>query len=136
MNEFFEYEDIIDVEYHKSANHHPMSLHDRAAQFSPFAALTGHEAVIEETGRLTSAKKELDDNEKEKLDNKLAAVYEKIEEKPLIKVTYFVSDEKKAGGEYRSICGKVKKIDYNKRVIIIDDGKMIFVDDIIDINIL
>lgn len=136
MNELFEYEDIIDVVYHKSENHPHMSLHDRAAQFSPFAALTGHDAVIEETGRLTSGKKELDDNEKEKLDNKLAVVYEKIAENPDIEVTYFVSDEKKSGGEYRSICGKVKKIDYNNRVIIIDNGKMIAVDDIIDLNIL
>jgi hypothetical protein len=111
-----------------------MSAHDRAAQFSPFAALTGYEAAVAETARLTDKKVELDDYEKEALNERLRIIQEHIGEKPEVCFTYFVPDKKKAGGAYVDTTGTVKKIDDYSRLVILCDGTRIPIDEIINIE--
>jgi hypothetical protein len=104
-----------------------MSMHDRAAQFSPFAALTGYDAAIEETARLTDRQTELAESSKEALDKKIRAVQDVIDTMPEVTVTFFEPDLRKAGGAYRTISGRVKKIDeYNKALIFQDDSVIHF----------
>ena len=115
------YDDIINLPHHVSKNHPQMSLMNRAAQFSPFAALTGHSAVIQETARLTDSFVELDEDRKEQLNEQLQLIKENLELKPEIEVTYFEPDTKKDGGSYITTCGRIKKIDeYNHRIIFTD----------------
>lgn len=124
------YDDIINLPRHISKTRPPMEIKDRAAQFLPFAALTGHDAAIKETSRLTEGKVELDEYIKEVLNYKLQILAEKIKEGPKIKITYFVPDEKKDGGVYVESNGRVKKIDKYKMVINMTDGTLIPIDDI------
>lgn len=128
------YEDIIDLPHHVSKTRPQMSMLDRAAQFSPFAALTGYDAAIKETGRLTDEKQELDDDTKAVLDMKQAYLMEMIDEQPEISVTYFLPDTKKAGGAYATVTGKLKRFDEYERLLILTDGKKIPMDDIADIE--
>ncbi len=115
------YDDIIDLPHQVSARHPQMPLADRAAQFSSFAALTGHEAAIQETARLTDAFVELDEDRKEELDEQLRLIKERQSQRPEIEVTCFRPDGKKAGGTYETIRGRVKKVDeYNRRVLLTD----------------
>ena len=111
-----------------------MALSDRAAQFSPFAALTGHEDSIRETARRTEAFLELDEDKKEQLDEKMHVLQEYFSEKPEILVTYFVPDEKKAGGAYVTVTGNLKRIDEYERLLILTNGKKIPMDEIVDIE--
>lgn len=107
---------------------------DRAAQFSPFAALTGYGEVIKETARLTDRKPELSESEKAELDYKLQMACDYPGEKPALTITYFVQDQRKAGGSYHTISGQIKKIDdYQKQVILMDKTR-IDVDCILDID--
>lgn len=128
------YDDIINLPYRKSTKHPHMSLEARSAQFAPYAALTGYEDVIEETSRLTSDRKEIDENIKTMLDMKLQIIYEKISTKPVVTFTYFVPDTKKDGGTYVTVTGKVKKIDEYKQIIVLEDGREIPILDIVDIT--
>lgn len=128
------YEDIINLPHHVSKTRPQMSMLDRAAQFSPFAALTGYDAAIKETGRLTDEKQELDDDTKAALDMKQAYLMEMIDEQPEISVTYFLPDTKKAGGAYATVTGKLKRFDEYERLLILTDGKKILMDDIADIE--
>ena len=105
------YDDIIHLPHHVSTAHPPMPAADRAAQFSPFAALAGHEAAIRETARLTDERAELDENAKAVLDEKLRMIQEMLPAHPEITVTYFQPDAKKSGGAYVSVTGRVKKLD-------------------------
>lgn len=130
------YEDIINMEYKKSAKHPHMSLYDRAAQFSPFAALTGHDAAIEETARLTDSKIELDECEKTLIDEKLQNVAYRLNFDPEISVTYFLKDMKKSGGAYFTHTGTVKRIDEIERLVVFVDKMQIPIDDILEIEIL
>ena len=91
------YADIIDLPHHVSRNHPQMSMHDRAAQFAPFAALTGYETEVGETARLTAVKRELDEQEAEELNRQLAAIISHLSEHPEVTVEYFVPDDRKAG---------------------------------------
>ena len=109
--ETHKYDDIIHLPHHVSTKHPQMALSDRAAQFSPFAALTGHEDSIRETARRTEAFLELDEDKKEQLDEKMHVLQEYFSEKPEIMVTYFVPDEKKAGGAYVTHRGRIRKIE-------------------------
>ena len=110
------YDDIINLPHHVSKNHPQMSLHDRAAQFSPFAALTGHKAAINETARLTDEKQILSEDVIAKLNEQLNLIKENIGT-----ITYFVPDDRKSGGAYISNTGVVKKInEYNHTVILTD----------------
>lgn len=116
------YDDIINLPHHVSAIHPQMSLADRAAQFSPFAALTGHEEAIQETARLTEEFAELEEDRKEQINERLCRLKEKQTGRPKIAVTYFQEDERKSGGSYVTVYGQVKRIDEYERQVILADG--------------
>ncbi len=124
------YEDIIRLAHHVSVSHPQMPVSERAAQFSPFAALSGYEAAIRETGRLTEARIELDEDMAAELDDKLRTLQEQMEEQPEVSVTYFLPDEKKAGGAYVTVTGRIRKIDRYKGTIIMRDGTNIPIRDV------
>lgn len=128
------YDDIIDLPHPTSTKHPRMPLADRAAQFSPFAALTGHDAAIRETARLTDRRVELDEDEKETLDRKLSVLADRLAERPVVVITYFEPDEKKAGGSYEETVGPVRKIDDFKRTVVLEDGHSISIDEIYEIE--
>lgn len=129
-----EYDDIITLPHHVSKNHPPMPMMNRAAQFAPFAALTGYDAVIQETGRLTDDFIELDEYKKELLSRKTAELIEKIHEHPMITITFFKPDERKAGGSYSTVSGKLKKVDEFQRLLIFEDGTVIPFNSIFEIR--
>lgn len=128
------YADIIDLPHHVSVTRRHMSIKDRAAQFSAFAALTGYGDEIKETARLTDDKREMDETELEELSLKLAMILARADEKPYITVTYFSSDQKKSGGVYKTVTGNLKKVDEIERTLTLTDGDIIRLDDIIDIE--
>lgn len=122
------YDDIISLPHPVSGSHPPMPVAERAAQFSPFAALTGFEDAIRETGRLTDSKVELDEDARELLDEKLKRLRRlqaESGEMPWAAVTYFRPDEKKDGGAYVTVTGQVKRVDEYERVLVLQDGKRI-----------
>ena len=125
------YEDIINLPYPQKRQR--MSNYDRGAQFAPFAALTGFEAAITETARLTDRKIELDEGGKALLDEKLRKIEEEIYDRPEITVTYFRQDLRKAGGAYLQKRGRVKKLDAYNRSVVFTDGQTIPIDDISEI---
>lgn len=124
------YDDILYRSRPVSQRHPPMSRADRAAQFSPFAALTGYEAAVKETARLTQGKIELSDEEKESIDRVLQALYAHLPDQPPVIVTYFLPDQKKDGGAYVTVTGALKRIDLLERRLIFTDGTLIPIDDI------
>lgn len=128
------YEDILNLPHHVSKTRPQMSMLDRAAQFSPFAALTGYDDAIKETGRLTDEKIEMDEDRKAALDMKQANLIEMIDEQPEISITYFLPDTKKSGGAYVTVTGNLKRFDEYERLLILTDGKKIPMDDITDIE--
>jgi hypothetical protein len=128
------YDDIINLPHHVSTTHPHMTAIDRAAQFSPFAALTGYGAAIIETARLTDKRIELDEYLKDALSDKLQIIADRINEHPEIAITYFQPDAKKNGGAYATVVNTVKKIDEYERVVVIADGTSIPIDEIISIN--
>lgn len=128
------YDDIINLPHHVSATRPQMSMIDRAAQFSPFAALTGYDEAIKETGRLTDEKIEIDEDTKASLDMKQAYLMEIIDEQPEISITYFLPDTKKSGGAYVTVTGNLKRFDEYERLLILTNGKKIPMDDIADIE--
>lgn len=128
------YDDIIELPHHVSAVHPQMSLADRAAQFSPFAALTGHEEAILETARLTEEFIELDEGRKEQINEKLKYLRENQAEKPEITVTYFQKDIRKNGGAYVTVRGQVKRIDEYECQVILTDGTGIAMEQIFSIE--
>ncbi|MCM1569765.1 MAG: YolD-like family protein [Roseburia sp.] len=111
-----------------------MSVYDRAAQFSPFAALTGHAAAIRETARLTEDKVELEEDARAYLDECLQRLRIHLKEQPRVTLSYFEADESKAGGRYQSLTGVVKKIDEFRREMILEDGKQIPLDNLVEIQ--
>jgi hypothetical protein len=125
------YDDIINLPHHVSTTRIHMKREDRAAQFSPFAALTGHGAAIRETARLTDRKLDLDENEKASLDEKLSILEDRIEDHPTVTVTYFVPDERKAGGRYATVTGQLKRIEPVERELLLDDGCRIGMDEVV-----
>ena len=128
------YDDIINLPHHVSKSRKQMSLHDRAAQFSPFAALTGYGDAVDETARLTDEYIELDDGQKDILNAQLQKLCEHITEHPDITLTYFLPDSKKSGGAYTTISGNVKKIDTYKRILVFQDKTEILFDNIYKIS--
>ena len=128
------YEDILNLPHHVSKTRPQMSMLDRVAQFSPFAALTGYDDAIKETGRLTDEKIEMDEDRKAALDMKQAYLIEMIDEQPEISITYFLPDAKKSGGAYVTVTGNLKRFDEYERLLILTDGKKIPMDDIADIE--
>ncbi len=128
------YDDIIHLPHHVSKTRPRMSMMDRAAQFSPFQALTGFDAAIDETGRLTDDKLDMDDDMKRMLDIKQALLTERRSEQPAISVTYFLPDPRKSGGKYVTVHGNLKRFDEYERLLIMTDGKKIPLNDIADIE--
>ena len=124
------YEDILHLPHPTSKNHPRMSIHDRAAQFSPFAALTGHAAAIAETARLTDRKMELDEDTRAELDRRQAILLEHISERPEVTITWFRPDERKEGGAYVTTTGRLKKIDQVERILVLMDGTNIPLEDV------
>ena len=128
------YEDIINLPHYQSKKRPHMSIYDRAAQFSPFSALTGHDEAIKETARLTDKKTELDETAKTILNEKFTFIMEHIYDQPEITVTYFIPDSLKSGGMYVDYTGRVKKYDYHNRILQFIDNTEIKVDDIMEIE--
>lgn len=122
------YEDIIHLPHHVSMAHPHMSLHDRAAQFAPFAALTGHDAAVRETARLTEDAVELDESRKTVLNQKLQHLSAALNTQPEISVTYFLPDSKKDGGSYPTVTGHLKKIDPYRHTLLLTDQTEIPID--------
>ncbi len=129
------YEDIVRLSHPVSARHPQMPLPDRAAQFSPFAALTGYEAAIQETARLTDAFIELDEDQKEQLNERLMLIKDNQSQNPEIEITYFQSDFKKSGGAYVTAHGKVKRIDEYGRQVLLTDGTVVAMDKLYSVDI-
>ena len=127
------YEDIIRLPHHVSKKHPRLSMEQRAAQFAPFAALTGYEDAVRETARITEDRIELDEEEKIKLNSKLQELEKNIEIKPNATITYFVPDIKKSGGEYITVSGKLKRIDEYRKLIILENRTQIPINEIIEI---
>lgn len=128
------YEDMIELPYRKSTKHPHMSMIDRAAQFSPFAALTGHDAAIQETARRTEARIELDEDMKIRLDRVLQEIVEKIASNPRVTATYFKEDEKKEGGSYLTVTGQVKRLDAYRQKLVFKGGQEISIGDIMELQ--
>ena len=126
------YDDIINLPHHRSKTHPHMPLIDRAAQFAPFAALTGYGDAIDETARLTDGRPELSDQQLAELNDRLLQIMAKPN--TVVRITYFVPDEKKSGGRYEQAEGVIKKIDEIAKVIVMDGGEKIPLSDIIELN--
>ncbi len=125
------YRDIIDLPHHQSSTRKRMSDYERAAQFAPFAALTGFDSAIDETGRLTEGKAELQEDEKSLINEKLLTLSPGRE----LRLTYFVPDVRKAGGAYIRKSGTLKKLDSLERCLRFTDGSCVYIEDILDIEL-
>ena len=128
------YDDIINLSHHVSNKHPQMTLEARAAQFAPFAALTGYDGQVKETARLTDKRIELDEEVKLILDMKIQVIQEMLSNRPKVEITYFIPDTKKDGGKYETIVNNVKKIDNYNGQIIMQNDLIIDIKDIVDIN--
>ncbi len=128
------YDDIINLPRHISSVRPPMPVADRAAQFMPFAALTGFGDAIEETGRLTDKRTELEEDAIEGLEEKLRYLREHMKEHPEISVTYFQPDARKAGGAYVTATGRIKRIDLYEQAFVMEDGTWIPVKSVVGIE--
>lgn len=128
------YDDILSMPHPNSKNHPRMARRDRAAQFSSFEALTGHEEAISETARLTDEKAALGEDVMERLDWIFMQIKAKMSENPEVTITYFLPDEKKAGGRYESYAGVVKKMDEYKRELVFNDHTVIPMHQIVNIE--
>ncbi len=128
------YDDIINLPHHVSKKRPQMSIEQRSAQFAPFAALTGYDDAVKETARRTDRRIELEEGQKEILNNKLLYILENIYDKPEITFTYFIPDNKKSGGKYIDKTGIVRKIDMIEQYIQLIDKSKININDIIDIE--
>lgn len=131
---FDKYADMLDLPHHTSIKHPRMTMHDRAAQFSPFAALTGHDAAIQETARLTETQVQLDESRIGLLNQKINDLIMKKDSAPEVTITYFMDDFKKEGGMYLSKTGRFKGCNKLRNVLITDDLTEIPLDNIYDIS--
>ena len=113
------YKDIINLPHHVSKNHQRMSLNNRSAQFAPFSALTGYSEKIKETARITDKKIELDEGLKTVINNRLQIIKENIKSVPQVTITYFIKDQRKSGGSYKTIITNIKKIDEVNKIFIL-----------------
>ena len=134
LKESNKYDDIIHLPHHVSSTRPHMSLYDRAAQFSPFAALTGHDQAMKETARLTDHRILLDESSQQLLDERLQTIRNVLNEHPMIRITYFVPDPEKPGGSYNTVTGRVWKMKDIGQVLQMEDGQQIEMKDIIEID--
>ncbi len=128
------YDDIINLPHHVSSTHHRMSMLERAAQFQPFRALVGYEDAVLEAARSTEDRVELTEDEKALIDAKLQKLADDIARQPLVTITFFQPDQKRAGGSYVTTTGQLKKIDDFEGVLILLGGERIVIEDILDIQ--
>ena len=128
------YDEIINLPHHVSKTRPQMPMSDRAAQFAPFAALTGYDSAIKETGRLTDERIELDEEALTALDMKYQLLVDALDEEPEVEITYFKPDERKSGGEYVTVTGTVKKVDDFERLITMQNGTKIPTDDVLAVD--
>ena len=128
------YEDIINLPNHRSSKHSHMPRPNRAAQFSPFAALTGHDAAVREAARRTDKRVELDEYIKADINERLCIIQEYIKDKAEVSIVYFEKDILKDGGTYITSTGFVKKIDEYEELVVMEDGLKILINDIVKIN--
>lgn len=128
------YDDILSLPHHVSETHPRMPMLSRAAQFSPFAALTGYDAAIEETARLTDERRELTEEEQHRISERLRQLQKQIRQRPPVKLRYFRPDDRKAGGAYLSISGSVRKVDEYAGVLELEDGLRIPFSDILSLE--
>lgn len=130
------YDDIIHLPYHGSAVRPHMSMRDRAAQFAPFAALTGYEDAVREAARLTEERRELTEEEKSLLDAKLQTLADRADSRPEVTLTWFRQDERKAGGACVTTAGRLRKMDEHEGVLLLMGGERIRMEDILDIRLM
>lgn len=128
------YDDIINLPHHVSKTHPRMTMYQRAAQFAPFAALVGHDALIAESARLTDEEVEMGDGVASELNRKMAYLNVRLQDHPVVTITYFIHDLKKSGGEYRTATGNVRKLDEYDGALTMTDGTIIPFTSILDIN--
>ena len=129
------YHDIINLPHHVSPTRKQMSMHDRAAQFAPFAALVGYDDAVAETARLTETRPELDEQEQRVINERLAYIADHINEYPEVRIRYFVPDERKNGGAIVEGSGIVRKISATDGTIVMADGCKIRLSAIVDLSI-
>lgn len=130
------YEDMMELPHHVSSKRPQMPMSDRAAQFSPFAALVGYDAAIKEAGRLTDERIEPEEDRLNELNMKFRLIKEHLADEPEVSLSYFEPDERKAGGSYLEISGTVKKIDDFERSLTMKDGTKISIDDILAVELM
>ena len=130
------YEDMIDLPHHQSKKHPKMPIHDRAAQFMPFAALTGYEDEIAEAGRLTDSKAELDESVQQVISDTLSRILIKIRERPEVRGFCFVPDERKEGGAVSAFSGKAVKVDTDRQLLILQDSTQLPFSELIELELL
>ena len=129
------YEDILTLPHHRSSGRAHMTQLDRAAQFAPFAALSGYGDAIEEAGRLTDAQVELMEGQIEAVDGALRTIKQRLKDRPIIQVTYFCPDERKHGGAYRSVTGRVRTLLEQERVLLLTDDTVIPFHQIVELTV-
>ena len=134
MAEKFPYEDIVDLPHHVSKKYPQPTMADRAARFSPFAAISGYEDMVKEAARVTEERIDITDATKELLNEKLNMIIEFLDEEPEVSITYFEPDMRKAGGAYITVIGTVKRIDEYEHLVIMTDGKKINIDEIYNLQ--
>ena len=132
MDENYKYRDIENLKRPKSNKYRTMPLLDRAAQFSPYAALTGYDDAVKEAARLTQEKIILDESEKEIISNKIILILENLDHFANIK--YFIKDDRKSGGKYNIAKGNIKKFDGFEKTIKMENGLIIPIEDIVDVD--
>lgn len=131
MRNIHDYSNIMNIPYPKSTRHKPMSIYDRAAQFAPFAALTGHKEMVEEKERIVDHRRVLDDSRIEAINQ----ILNQLQRNDLVKVTYFIPDLKKTGGKYVTIVKNIKRIDEYSKCILFEDSSKILIEDLYEIEI-
>ena len=132
--DFQKYEDMMELPHHVSPVHPPMDVSERAAQFAPFAALTGYGDAVKERARLTKARPQLDEEEMEQINRKLLWLRGHLDQQPEIAVTYFLPDQTKEGGAWAEVYGKLKKIREGEGRLVMEDGRVIPIQDLIEIK--
>ena len=128
------YDDIIDHPHYQSKKRRHMAMKDRAAQFSAFAALSGYNEAVEETSRLTSERIKLDESKMEAIDAKLRIINERLSDPPEVRISFFREDDRKTGGAYIDVTGTVRRIDLRMRLLSMDNGETVPIDDITGIE--
>ena len=127
------YDDIIHLPHHVSQNHPQMPLRDRAAQFAPFAALTGYEASVGETARLSVERRELDAQDAAELNRRLTDLAARLKDRPEVTIEYFAPDDRKAGGAYVTVTGRMRHISVSERLLVMEDETVIPLEDVVSV---